>query len=1424
MGKQYEMAFQIGAKVQGSFGAAFKSASASVQSLQSTINELNKKQSDISSYQKTQTALEQTRNKLKLYEQQYANMKAAIEGNENATYQEQNAMLAKAKAIDDLKAKQEGLEQKLRDTGEALQEEGVNLDDLGNESQAAAQQVEELRNEQEALTESSGSAAQGIMELVSALGAMEAIKQVAEAFKQCAEEAIVFESSMAAVKRTVGGDDAFIDQLGEDFKKLSTQIPITTEELAQIASTAGQLGIEQSKVEEFTTVMAKLATTTDLTADEAATMLAQFANITGVSDYERLGSVVAQLGDSTATTASKVVQMSQGMAASASIAGFSETDIMALAAAVGSLGIEAQAGSTSMSTLISTLYKATETGDKLEQFASVAGMSAEQFKQAWGEDAIGTMNRFIQGLNDTERNGRSAVVILDELGITNVRQTKAILGLASAGDLLTNTISQANQAWAENTALNEKAGIMYETTEAKLTMMQNAANNVQIAIGDAFTPAIGAAADALTGLLEPVAEFIEQNPALVQGIGAALAVMGGLTAAVVAYTAAAKIATAVSAALTAAIPGAKMLLAIGAAFAVVTGAVVALSEAFKDNTRSMEEMDAEYDNLTAQMQQEQHVIDLCEDYKALANQIESTVDASGKLQDFEDIELSLKPLPKEEVVPKDFLINGDPNLEITPVGDEDSLLNTEDLIQEGAEIVALTPEAKEKLEQQDMVGETGVTITAKSPDDKHKLDANVFVNGKKVEFHAEWDNRAAMEADIEAFKQKALSAKEDLNSARDALKEMQEYQAQLQARLQNAGTDSEQTSLKTQLENVNTVIGAQEQAVAKLEAEYEEAATQYVLTAQAADTLAEKDAELKRLEEEITGAASDTADAYSEQAGSIMETVAAKEALAKANQAELRSQMTANLREQGQAYAKAYGEYARQIAAFKRAQDDLNNIDTADDVGARLMKTYNEIGEALANGGDWDSGTVLRMRKQFEQLFTEVSGGGAVMSFGNYDMMGRELRDLEITTEDVTAAQAELGRQMKEANSAAEEASATMQTYIDNAISGVQDAGMTLDEVRELMEESFQDYPNGAQMVEEAMAQVEAAISGAAEAAEDFNDQTIEGATAADVEAATQPIIDKMNELAQAYTDAYNAAYASINGQFELFEKVELPKHSEDAQGAVEDMISALNSQTAYMDQYASNLKTAAEMGIDEGLIAKLSDGSTESAQILADIVAGGSDKIDQLNAAFAKVEDGKAKFADTVAEMQTDFSESMKKLEEDLQTTVNTMDHSDESAAAAARTVQAYAEAAAGQVGAVEDAFAQLSAAAQIKARVSFSFGGFNLGGIFGGLFGHADGTNAAQRGWSVVGEEGPELMYMHGGEKILNARDTESALTAESSGTQNPSTYKIEYKPQYNISGDADSEKLRAMLEEHDAQFSSKLEDMLYDISNDRGRREYA
>ena len=53
-------------------------------------------------------------------------------------------------------------------------------------------------------------------------------------------------------------------------------------------------------------------------------------------------------------------------------------------------------------------------------------------------------------------------------------------------------------------------------------------------------------------------------------------------------------------------------------------------------------------------------------------------------------------------------------------------------------------------------------------------------------------------------------------------------------------------------------------------------------------------------------------------------------------------------------------------------------------------------------------------------------------------------------------------------------------------------------------------------------------------------------------------------------------------------------------------------------------------------------------------------------------------------------------------------------------------------------------------------------------GLFWHANGTNSAQAGLSIVGEAGPELVRFRGGEQVLNNRNTNKAL-AEIGGKTN-------------------------------------------------------
>ena len=89
---------------------------------------------------------------------------------------------------------------------------------------------------------------------------------------------------------------------------------------------------------------------------------------------------------------------------------------------------------------------AVETGEDLDEYARIANMSADEFSKAWGEDAAGALASFVTGLSDTSRIGSSAIVTLNDLGITETRMQRTILSLSNSGDLLTNAISDANQA------------------------------------------------------------------------------------------------------------------------------------------------------------------------------------------------------------------------------------------------------------------------------------------------------------------------------------------------------------------------------------------------------------------------------------------------------------------------------------------------------------------------------------------------------------------------------------------------------------------------------------------------------------------------------------------------------------------------------------------------------------------------------------------------------------------------------------------------------------------------------------------------------------------------------------------------------------------------------------------------------------------
>ena len=428
-------------------------------------------------------------------------------------------------------------------------------------------------------------AVDAVSSVLAAAGISAALKEIKEGFDECVQASMDFESSITGVAKTTDLTDEELADMSDAIKAMSTEIPASTTEIAAVAEAAGQLGIQKDALLDFTRVMTMLGTATNMTAEDAATALARFANITGMSadNYDRLGAVIVDLGNNFATTESEITQMGTRLASGGKLAGLTEPQIMALAAAMSSVGIEAEAGGTAMTQTLNAIEKAVATGeDSLQSFADVAGMSADSFAEMWNTDALGALTAFIRGLGNLDEQGESAVLVLEDLGLTGIRQSNMLKSLALAADQMDSAVQTANTAWDENIALTNEANKRYATTQSKLDMMQNAYNNLKVAVGDAFTPALRDAYDAGTDVLNVLGEFVQENPALVKGVATFTGVVGGATVALTAYAAISKVIKALDMATM--FGGAVGPIMLGVtAVAALTAGIVALSDASKDD-------------------------------------------------------------------------------------------------------------------------------------------------------------------------------------------------------------------------------------------------------------------------------------------------------------------------------------------------------------------------------------------------------------------------------------------------------------------------------------------------------------------------------------------------------------------------------------------------------------------------------------------------------------------------------------------------------------------------------------------------------------------------------------------------------------------------------------------------------------------------
>jgi TP901 family phage tail tape measure protein len=356
------------------------------------------------------------------------------------------------------------------------------------------------------------------------------------------KSAIDFESAFAGVEKTVDATEEELNALKKGIRDMAKEIPASTTEISKVAEAAGQLGIETDSILSFTRTMIDLGETTNLSAEEAATTLARFANVTKMSqkDFDKLGATIVDLGNNFATTEAEIAQMGMNLASAGTQIGMSQSDIMALATALSSVGLEAQAGGTAFSKVMIEMQLAAETGsDKLNDFAKVAGMSADEFAKAFKKDATGALMSFIDGLSKSGEQGKSAIKVLDDMKIKETRLRDALLRSSNASDIFSEAIKIGSGAWEDNIALTEEAEKRYKTAEANMQIFKNTINELAISFGEIVLPYVTKFIDKLKGVVEWLDKLSPtmKNAILIIGgiiaaIGPLLIVLGSITKAI----------------------------------------------------------------------------------------------------------------------------------------------------------------------------------------------------------------------------------------------------------------------------------------------------------------------------------------------------------------------------------------------------------------------------------------------------------------------------------------------------------------------------------------------------------------------------------------------------------------------------------------------------------------------------------------------------------------------------------------------------------------------------------------------------------------------------------------------------------------------------------------------------------------------------
>lgn len=548
MARVHELLIKIDGKLNGSVNSAFKSVANKATSLDKQFKNLKKVKLGAEKFRAMESGLEKLEGKLKNAREKTLELRRAFNDSKAKTEalaqefkktggksEELAKKLAKSReetsrlseryqkskaSMDAVNSKIQKQKSELDSLSGSLSKAGFKTNDFAKSQKKLAAKMS-IQENYEAMKEHFGKAgtyAKSAMKRTAAFGAAAAVPL---------KFAIDEESTNAEIAKVADfANDKQKKEVTDSLKKMiTTEIPMSYQEIGELAAAGAQGGIETVDLSKFSELAAKMGVAFDMEAGEAGQKMANWKAAFGMdmSELKALGDKVNYLGNNSAASASSISNVISRVGALGEVAGVGSGEVAGLGAAMVAMGVQDDKAATGIKKVLTTLASG---GNKATK--NYLGMGGEELSKAMQADGAGTIMQVfekIKALNPEEQAG----ALKDIFGQQSV---EAIAPLLNELDLVKDYLSMVGDESKYTGSMQKEFEAQAGTTANQLKILKNQAKDAGMVIGGAMLPTFKKGVEKLQGWATNIKKFAEENPKAMETILKITGAVAGIAVAI----------------------------------------------------------------------------------------------------------------------------------------------------------------------------------------------------------------------------------------------------------------------------------------------------------------------------------------------------------------------------------------------------------------------------------------------------------------------------------------------------------------------------------------------------------------------------------------------------------------------------------------------------------------------------------------------------------------------------------------------------------------------------------------------------------------------------------------------------------------------------------------------------------------------------